>query len=192
MEIVVYAVLMYLIGNFMTAYFLVKIFHKENILQKGSNNIGARNAGRLYGKTFFILTFIGDACKGILAVMIAVSLDFSTTIQLLGLGMAILGHVNPVILRFHGGKGISTFLGGILAFEPLCIFILVGGFLVSYVIIRSFTLAGLVSLILIPFFFYYQNYSNQDVIISFIIVIFLLFLHRSNIRGRVNRIEEKA
>ena len=176
----------------MTAYFLVKIFHKENILQKGSNNIGARNAGRLYGKTFFILTFIGDACKGILAVMIAVSLDFSTTIQLLGLGMAILGHVKPVILRFHGGKGISTFLGGILAFEPLCIFVIVGGFLVSYMIIKSFTLAGLVSLIFIPFFFYYQNYSNQDVITSFIIVIFLLFLHRSNIRGRVNRVEEKA
>lgn len=192
METVVYAVLMYLIGNFMTAYFLVKIFHKENILQKGSNNIGARNAGRLYGKTFFILTFIGDACKGILAVMIAVSLDFSTTIQLLGLGMAILGHVKPVILRFHGGKGISTFLGGILAFEPLCIFVIVGGFLVSYMIIKSFTLAGLVSLIFIPFFFYYQNYSNQDVITSFIIVIFLLFLHRSNIRGRVNRVEEKA
>jgi len=192
METVVYAVLMYLIGNFMTAYFLVKIFHKENILQKGSNNIGARNAGRLYGKTFFILTFIGDACKGILAVMIAVSLDFSTTIQLFGLGMAILGHVKPVILRFHGGKGISTFLGGILAFEPLCIFVIVGGFLVSYVIIKSFILAGLVSLIFIPFFFYYQNYSNQDVITSFIIVIFLLFLHRSNIRGRVNRVEEKA
>ena len=192
METVVYAVLMYLIGNFMTAYFLVKIFHKENILQKGSNNIGARNAGRLYGKTFFILTFIGDACKGILAVMIAVSLDFSTTIQLFGLGMAILGHVKPVILRFHGGKGISTFLGGILAFEPLCIFVIVGGFLVSYMIIKSFTLAGLVSLIFIPFFFYYQNYSNQDVITSFIIVIFLLFLHRSNIRGRVNRVEEKT
>ncbi len=177
----------------MTAYFLVKIFHKENLLQKGSNNIGARNAGRLYGKTFFILTFIGDACKGILAVMIAVTLDFSTTIQLLGLGMSILGHTKPFILRFHGGKGISTFLGGILAFEPLCIFVLIGVFLVSYIIIRrSFTLAGLVSLMLIPFFFFYQGYSNQDVIISSIIVIYLLFLHQPNIRERVNTIGEKT
>ena len=192
MDILLYAALAYLIGNFMTAYFLVKIFHKENILQKGSNNIGARNAGRLYGKTFFVLTFLGDACKGVLVIIIAIFLDFSSSIQLLGLGMAILGHVKPVILKFHGGKGISTFIGGILAFEPLCFFVIIGGFLLSYVIIRSFTLAGLVSLIIIPFFFYYENYSIQAVVISLIVIIFLLFLHWPNIRERVKGIEEKA
>jgi len=55
----------YLIGNFMTAFFVGRIYG-VNLQEERSKNLGARNAGSVLGKVAFIWTFFGDALKGVL------------------------------------------------------------------------------------------------------------------------------
>lgn len=69
-----YLVASYLIGNILTAYIVTKLRHNVDIRDEGSGNPGARNMGRVYGKRYFIATFLGDAIKGAIVVAVAKSL----------------------------------------------------------------------------------------------------------------------
>ncbi|WP_102275415.1 glycerol-3-phosphate acyltransferase [Cytobacillus massiliigabonensis] len=150
MNLIIFFVSSYFIGNILTAHFLIKIFHKGEILGEGSGNPGARNAGRLYGKKAFVLTFLGDALKGALVIFIGRMLELSALEQLIGLAFALIGHIRPVFFRFRGGKGISTYIGGALAFEPLLAVVIIIAFLITYPFTKSFTLSGLGSFLVLP------------------------------------------
>ena len=65
-----YLMASYLIGNILTAYIVTKLRHNVDIRVKGGNP-GARNMGRVYGKGYFIATFLGDAIKGAIVVTVA-------------------------------------------------------------------------------------------------------------------------
>lgn len=112
----------------MFGYLVTKLLYHNDIRFDGSGNVGARNAGRLHGKKAFVVIFLGDALKGVLVILIARYFGFSDHIQLVGLGLAILGHLKPITLKFKGGKGISTFIGGIIMFEPLLILVIILAF----------------------------------------------------------------
>lgn len=175
----------------MTGLLVVRIFGKEDIRQHGSGNIGARNAGRILGKKGFILTFFGDALKGAFVILVAVHYAFHDEIQLIGLALAVLGHIKPILLRFQGGKGISTFIGGMITFEPFAIPVIIIGFLVIYVFVRSFTFAGLGSFLLLPIMLYFLEYSSKSCLIILAILIILYFAHSENIKERLNKYERK-
>ena len=140
----------YLLGNVLTASVVSKFFFKKNILGQGSGNPGARNVGRVFGKKAFIATFVGDALKGALAVLIARWLGFVTPVELLALLVVMLGHIYPVWLKFRGGMGVSTFIGGLLAFNPLLFAVFVGLFVIFYPFLKSFTLTGLSAIVWVP------------------------------------------
>ena len=127
----------YLLGNVLTGSIISKLFYKKEIRAEGSGNPGARNAGRLYGKKAFIITFLGDAVKGIIAVLVARLIGLGPEIELLALFAVVLGHVYPVLFKFHGGKGISTFIGGFLLFNPLVFAVFIGVFLILYPFIKK-------------------------------------------------------
>ncbi len=61
----------YLLGCFTTGYYLVRLLSGQDIRAVSSGNVGSRNVGRLLGPKGFILTFIGDAGKVMLAVWLA-------------------------------------------------------------------------------------------------------------------------
>lgn len=182
----------YFLGNMMTGFLVVRLIGKDDIRKQGSGNVGARNAGRILGKKGFILTFLGDALKGALIVLIARYFGFADEILLVGIALAILGHIKPILLGFQGGKGISTFIGAMITFEPLLIPIIIAGFLVIYLFIKSFTFAGLGSFVLIPIALYYLHYSNTSCFITIGILIILYFAHRENIKERLSKHERKS
>lgn len=182
-----YFVLSYFIGSIMFGYLVSKIFYREDIRLHGSGNVGARNAGRLYGRSAFILTFIGDALKGAIVVLAARYLGFSEPIQLIGLVLAIIGHLKPVFLKFKGGKGISTFAGGLLAFQPLIALAVIPAFLVLYPFTKSFTLAGLGSLLAIPVFIILKSSDWLSGAISAVILIFIVIAHKENLKERLKK-----
>ena len=186
-----YFVLSYFIGNIMTGYFIVRGFGKQDIRKQGSGNVGARNAGRLYGKSAFFLTFLGDAGKGALVIILARLLHFSVEIQLIGLAIAIIGHLKPMMLMFKGGKGISTFIGGMVAFDPFLVPVMIPGFLLFYLLTKSATLAGLGSFLLIPAFFLYQNHSLVSCLTIVIILCLIYMAHYENIFERLKKHERK-
>ncbi|CAH2714154.1 Glycerol-3-phosphate acyltransferase [Neobacillus rhizosphaerae] len=180
-----YVVLSYLIGNIMFGYLVTKALYHKDIRLHGSGNVGARNAGRLHGKKAFVIIFLGDALKGVSVILIARYLHFPEYIQLFGLGMAILGHIKPVALKFKGGKGISTFIGGMIYFDPLLIPIILVGFFALYPFTKSFTFAGLGAFLAIPIFLFFKPYNWITCVMALAIIVVIFLTHSENIKERL-------
>jgi glycerol-3-phosphate acyltransferase PlsY len=180
-----YFISSYLIGSIMFGFLITKIFFRKDIRVQGSGNVGARNAGRLHGKTAFVLIFLGDALKGALVILVARYFQFSETIQLVGLALAIFGHIKPVTLKFKGGKGISTFIGGIITFDPLMVPVIILGFSILYTFIRSLTLAGLGAFLFIPVVLFIKNNDWLSCIIALGIIAILYAAHAENLKERL-------
>jgi acyl phosphate:glycerol-3-phosphate acyltransferase len=182
-----YFLISYLIGSLMAGYFVVMFLGKKDIRVEGSGNVGARNAGRVHGRVSFVLTFLGDALKGSVVILIGEYFKLSPEFILGGLGFAIIGHVKPITLKFKGGMGISTFIGGMLAFEPLTALVIIFGFLILYPFLKSFTFAGLGSFVLIPISFYYFDIQPLVLLITGLLVMIIIFIHREDILDRLDK-----
>lgn len=180
-----YFISSYLIGSIMFGFLITKIFFRKDIRVQGSGNVGARNAGRLHGKTAFVLIFLGDALKGALVILAARYLQFSETIQLIGLALAILGHIKPITLKFKGGKGISTFIGGIITFEPVLVPVIILGFGILYPFLKSFTLAGLGTFLFFPVVLFLRNNDWLSCIVALGIIAILYAAHAENLKERL-------
>ncbi len=112
-------VLGYLFGSIPFGVVLTRLFGAGDLRLIGSGNIGATNVLRTGRKGLAAATLALDALKATLAVVLA-AFFFGPEAGLAAAAGAILGHLYPVWLKFHGGKGVATFLGGLigLAFPP--------------------------------------------------------------------------
>lgn len=191
MVIFSYFLISYLLGSLMAGYFVVMFLGKKDIRVEGSGNVGARNAGRVHGKVSFVFTFLGDALKGAAVVFIGEYFKLSPELLLSGLGFAIIGHVKPITLRFKGGMGISTFIGGMLTFEPLTALVIIFGFLLLYPLLKSFTFAGLGSFVLVPLSFYFFGNPPLIILITCILVMMIIFIHREDIFEKLDERRRK-
>ena len=108
------AVLAYLLGAVPFGLVMARLFGLGDIRQIGSGNIGATNVLRTGSKPAAALTLVLDAGKGGIAVLVARALVAEDAAQVAGFA-AFLGHCFPVYLGFKGGKGVTTFLGTLLA-----------------------------------------------------------------------------
>lgn len=93
-------------------------FYGVDIQKRGSGNIGFTNMLRVLGWRAGLMTLFLDILKGFLPTFLALGLFGPNAAFFVGLA-AILGHVFPVWLKFHGGKGIATGLGVVAAITPL-------------------------------------------------------------------------
>ncbi|MFJ7935314.1 glycerol-3-phosphate acyltransferase [Sporosarcina sp. NPDC096371] len=175
----------YMLGNVLTASIISKFLYKKNIRVEGSGNPGARNAGRVLGKKAFVATFIGDAVKGALTVLTARWIGFEASVELLALFVVMLGHNYPVWLKFRGGMGVSTFIGGMLAFNPLLFAVFVGLFVVFYPILKSFTVAGLNAVVWIPTLVLAFAYGIPAFLMANFVAALLLFAHREDLKEKI-------
>ena len=168
-----YIIMCYFIGNLLIGLFISNYKHL-NVRESGSGNPGARNMARVAGKRAAIFTFFGDALKGTLSVFLGYWFFSELSLSLIGLFAVVLGHIYPIIFRFKGGKGISTFIGGILFIEPLSAIMILAMFSLFYLIKQSFTLAGLFSLWSLPFFLYFFNGLSLIELITLCLILFLI------------------
>lgn len=178
-----YLMLCHILGWAMTGYFVVRVFAGKDIRAQGSGNIGAMNSGRVAGAKGFILTFAGDFLKGVLAIGLGVMLQLPSVVLFLGLAAVVTGHIWPAPFRFRGGKGISTFAGGLLVLSPLHLLVLLALAAVFYVLLREFTAAGLIALIFWPAISFFPEKNMAGLLISLILTGIILYAHRSNIRN---------
>jgi glycerol-3-phosphate acyltransferase PlsY len=133
----------YLLGCVVAAYYITRYRHGVDIRTLGSGNAGATNVGRLFGKAEMAATLLLDALKGAIAVAAGYYLVGPDWAAVLALAAAIIGHIWPVQLRFHGGKGVATGLGGFLTLNPLATLAAIGIGLVVYAITRQYFRSGL-------------------------------------------------
>ena len=133
----VYYVLVIVAGYFcgcIESGYLVGKLCGMDIRDYGSGNSGTTNVLRVLGKTRALLTFLGDALKSFIPVLVvkfllcpAVPTLNADLIQLVTGFAAVMGHDYPVFLKFKGGKGIATTAAAMMAFDwriGLCCFII--------------------------------------------------------------------
>jgi glycerol-3-phosphate acyltransferase PlsY len=152
------AALSYLLGSIPFGYLLVRIFRGEDVRQSGSGNIGATNVSRK-SPALGVITLTLDALKGAAAVLLAhfISYHIAESAQHSGQLLmavaalfAILGHMFPLWLRFHGGKGVATALGAFLLIAPKAVLIAAGIFLIVALVFRYVSLASITAVAFFP------------------------------------------
>ncbi len=178
----------YFLGCLTTGYYWVKWRTGEDIREQGSGNVGARNVGRSLGASGFMVTFLLDLAKGALAVTAARYFGLTDEALIAALVAVVVGHSWPIQLRFHGGKGIATSLGAILAYDSFIVLLLVALFIPLLALIRTFTIAGLLAFTLSPLAVFLCGLGNQEVAAVSLLAILLLVTHRKNIREEIARI----
>ena len=103
----------YLLGSIPFGLVLMRLAGAGDLRSVGSGNIGATNVLRSGHKGLAATTLVLDALKATLAVVAASSV-FGTWAGLAAAAGAVLGHMYPVWARFRGGKGVASFLGGLI------------------------------------------------------------------------------
>jgi len=184
------AALSYLLGSIPFGYLLVRIFRGEDVRQSGSGNIGATNVSRT-SPVLGALTLLLDALKGTAAVALSyVVTDHMVAIpylEQLALGalFAVIGHMFPVWLRFRGGKGVATSLGGFVVIAPKAVLIAVGIFIAVAAISRYVSLGSIVAVAIFPFMAWLtgRSYLSPTVLaLTSISSLLILIKHRDNMR----------
>ncbi len=109
----------YLLGSVPFAVIVSRAFGLADPRSYGSKNPGATNVLRSGNKKAALLTLLGDAAKGWLAVWLAQKFQLgSWGVNLVALAV-FFGHLYPVFLKFKGGKGVATAAGVILALDGI-------------------------------------------------------------------------
>ena len=187
------AAVSYLLGSIPFGYLLVRVFRGEDVRQTGSGNIGATNVARTGSKGLAIATLLLDALKGYAAVAIAFWLaarslsDANQTYALAALSAfcALLGHMFPVWLRFTGGKGVATALGGFIALVPMAVLVSLVLFIAAVAITRYVSLGSILAALVLPFASWWLSpYVRTTTTMVLIATSCLLVIvrHRDNIR----------
>ncbi|MEO6172571.1 MAG: glycerol-3-phosphate acyltransferase, partial [Arenimonas sp.] len=117
----------YLLGS-ISGSLLLGRFRGIDIRKAGSGNAGGTNAFRTQGFKFALGVVLIDVGKGALAAYLAhrfASANYSETLPLAAVLVAVLGHVWPVYHGFRGGKGAATLVGGLLLLWPMAVLVLI-------------------------------------------------------------------
>lgn len=186
----------YLIGSVSFAVLICRA-RGVDIFRTGSGNPGATNVMRTLGKPAGYACFLLDAFKGIAAVLLAFGLatqlgggpKLAGIIALCG---AILGHSFSVFLRFRGGKGVATTVGGLLALLPPVMLV---GALVWLVVFFPFRYVSLASLALgvslpVSALFFYDD--PRVLVFCLLLTVLIVVRHRSNIQRLLKGTENRA
>ena len=132
----------YILGSIPFA-FLVSRRRGIDLRRVGSGNVGASNVLRSSGVTAAVLAMCLDALKGSVAVLLAQRLAGGQAATVAAGVASVVGHIHPVGLGFHGGKGVATAAGvfGILA--PVALAVATGVFIVAVWITRYISVGSL-------------------------------------------------
>jgi acyl phosphate:glycerol-3-phosphate acyltransferase len=150
--------LSYLLGSVSFAILVSRLRGLADPRSYGSGNPGATNMLRSGDKAAAALTLLGDAAKGLVAVVMvrllflptATSPDEADLWLAAGALSAFLGHLFPVFFRFKGGKGVATALGVLLGLSPLLGLLVLAVWLTVFGITRVSSLSALSAAVAAP------------------------------------------
>jgi glycerol-3-phosphate acyltransferase PlsY len=179
----------YALGSIPFGLVLTRAAGLGDVRDIGSGNIGATNVLRTGNKRLAAATLVLDAAKGAAAVLLAgwIWRDLPQAEGIAAIG-AFLGHLYPVWLGFKGGKGMATLIGIVLALHWPSGLVIMGVWLLVFLVARYSSLASMASAIAAPVStFLFGRIDLAILLVGFALL--LLWKHRSNI-GRLVRGEE--
>jgi glycerol-3-phosphate acyltransferase PlsY len=184
----------YLFGSVPFGMILTRIAGTEDLRSVGSGNIGATNVLRTGHKRLAAATLVGDMLKGTAAVLVAGSLWGPSAAMAAALG-AFLGHLFPVWLKFHGGKGVATYIGVLLGLCWATALAFCAIWLLVAFTTRYSSLSALIASLLTPLLLWWLGHPQLALLFA-VLTVLLWFKHRDNIRrlsaGNEGRIGAKA
>ena len=189
----------YLIGSVSFAVVVSKCMRLPDPHSYGSGNPGATNVLRTGNKLAAVLTLIGDALKGYVAVMLARILlgddSFGTSIHswlLCGVVVAVfLGHLFPIFHGFKGGKGVATACGILFGINWILGIATLSTWIIVAVFLRYSSLAALAAAVFGPVYFVFLFGFQPMGIALLMICALLIWRHRSNIANLLNGSEAR-
>jgi acyl phosphate:glycerol-3-phosphate acyltransferase len=198
----------YLVGSIPFSFLIVKLVAGKDVRELGSGNVGATNVARTAGKLPGIIALLLDIAKGYAVIAIARWITAQPGwpfdagmrpwqskelwIALAGL-VAVLAHMFPIWLQFHGGKGVATATGVFLALSPTVIAASIIVFAIVLLLFRFVSLASIVSAASIPIFFRYlvSDASFWHIVVSMAVALAVIAKHHSNIARLARGTERK-
>jgi glycerol-3-phosphate acyltransferase PlsY len=177
----------YLIGSIPCGLVIGKL-RGIDIREYGSGNIGTTNVLRTLGARYGALVLIGDVFKGVIAVLLARYIIGSPMSEMAAGFTAVAGHDWSVFLKFKGGRGVATSLGGVLpmamwaplaAVAGVVIFIAIIA-LTRYVSLASIT-GSLSAVVAMAVFLGLDRVPWEYLVYIGGVVALIIFQHRDNI-----------
>ena len=190
----------YLIGSLSFAVIVSKYYGMDDPRTYGSGNPGATNVLRSGKKKAAALTLLGDALKGLVAVVLARCLQDALNLSDITIAVvavaALVGHMWPLFFSFKGGKGVATALGVLLALSPATALVCAAIWLVMAFGFKVSSLAALAATVAAPLVAFwlmpYPSWAWATVVIAMLV----LYRHKSNIQnllqGKEGKIGDKA
>lgn len=172
----------YLLGSIPFGMIATRLGGAGDIRKIGSGNIGATNVLRSGRKDLAAITLIGDAGKGVAAVLLArwLTNDTAAMVAIAG-GAAFVGHLFPVWLKFNGGKGVATFYGVLFAAMWPVGLLAALTWLAMAALFRMSSLAALTAAVLAPLFAFATDQPYPMVILSAFMAVLIFIRHHQNI-----------
>jgi glycerol-3-phosphate acyltransferase PlsY len=199
MYTLIVAVAAYLIGSVSFAVGVSAVMGLSDPRTYGSKNPGATNVLRSGNKLAALLTLLGDAFKGWLAVWLVSHFgdrfDLDETAIAVAAVAVFLGHLYPVFFRFKGGKGVATAAGVLLAINPILGLATAATWVIIAFFFRYSSFAALVAAVFAPLFELFMSGTGPIAAAVCVIGVLLIWRHRVNIgkllSGQESRIGEK-
>jgi glycerol-3-phosphate acyltransferase PlsY len=184
----------YLIGSISFAVVVSKVMRLPDPHSYGSGNPGATNVLRTGNKLAALLTLLGDAAKGYVAIGLAramVGVEVDSWVLPLAAIAAFVGHLFPVFHGFKGGKGVATALGILLAINWVLGLTTLSTWLIVAVFMRYSSLAALIAALFAPLYFIFLFGIQPMAAAVAAMSALLIWRHKSNIEKLLNGSEGK-
>ena len=171
----------YLTGSVPFAFLLARRAGVD-VRTAGSGNVGAANVLRTTGTWRGVIVMALDVLKGIAAVAISYFISASAAIAAVTGAAAVVGHIYPVWLRFHGGKGVAVAAGVFTMLSPAATAIAASLFLLTVLMTRYISLGSIAASIALPPAAWLTGEPRAVVFAAAGSAALILFRHRGNWR----------
>ncbi|MBL0386487.1 glycerol-3-phosphate 1-O-acyltransferase PlsY [Tumebacillus sp. ITR2] len=191
MSIIILILLGYLIGSIPSALIVGKVGFGIDPREHGSGNLGGTNAFRSLGKTAGIIVMSADILKGALAAALPMLSGVGVEYALVAGIPAVIGHCYPIFAGFRGGKAVATSAGVLLFVSPLCVLTALVLFVLTLYLTKYVSLSSIVGVIWVHTYAILWG-DKPLTFATFLLVVFIIYLHRQNIERILNGTERKV
>jgi glycerol-3-phosphate acyltransferase PlsY len=157
----------------------------------GSGNVGASNVLRTTGLGRAALVMVLDVAQGMAAVLIVHLGAGSSALAALSGAAAVVGHIYPVWLRFHGGKGVAVAAGVFSLLSPAATGVAFTLFVVTVWTTRYVSLGSIAATLALPPVAWWAGAPTAVVIAAAGTAVLILFRHRGNVQRLRSGTERK-
>jgi glycerol-3-phosphate acyltransferase PlsY len=171
----------YAIGSVPFAFLLARRVGID-VRVAGSGNVGAANVVRTSGLPLGVTVMALDMIKGAATVLAAYIGAGSGPSMAVAGAAAVVGHIYPVWLRFHGGKGVAVAAGVFAILAPIATVAATLVFVAAVVLTRAVSLGSVAATITLPPAAWLVGAPTSVVSAAAGIAALILFRHRSNLR----------